>query len=169
MFGLNGFHDWAPSFRNHLWWQTPVLNNLLPSLCTRSHSIECLSSRWRVLSNCGVSCNIDLHYDYSRKGKHCLGKAVSMIWHLAFATIPDGSLLSWIIYCRPYVPRRIALTVYPADDECCLIVKSLVTVICSTIIPGRASTVWAKRFHDWAPNLRNHSRWQTAVLNHLLP
>ena len=32
-----------------------------------------------------------------------------------------------------------------SDDECCVIVKSLVTLIYIMIIPGRASTVRAKR------------------------
>ena len=83
-----------------------------------------------MLSNCEVSCNIDLWYDDSMKGKHCLGTTASMIGHLAFTQIHDGRQLSCTICRSPYVPCRTVLSVYLAGDESCLFILSL-------ILPGK--------------------------------
>ena len=52
---------------------------------------------------------------------------------------------SFLSCCRTHVLVHTVVNVYLSDDECCLIVKSLVTLICTMIIPGRVSTVTAKR------------------------
>ena len=114
-------------------------------------SIPVVSETSKIESGCfrdlenRVSCNMDLWFDGSRKGKQCLGKiASSLIGHLAFASRRRIAVLNNL--SKSSIKKgRTVLNVRLADDECCLIMKSLVTCIYNMTVPGRASNVWGQR------------------------